>query len=179
MIREECKFYYPRESENVKERPKKEHNRNIRRLKREMQDIQEKIEYLSWKNPKSPRIKELQETLETGQKLLNLYGTEQKPQRRFRTKYKKCSVQKAYELICEYLASHKDQKFITKEELSHQFQIPQSRIEDAFRILNREGILSQPVHDTAHDTNRNSIAYCDVSGWASDIYYIRRKEETA
>ena len=175
MIREEYKFYYPRESNNVKNRPEKKQNCNIRRLKREMQRIREKIEYLSLKNPKNPEIEKLQETLQTGQELLNLYGIEQKPQRRFRTKYKKCSVQKAYEMVSEYIATHKDQKFITKEELSYQFQIPQSRVEDAFRILNQEGGLSQAVHHTAHDTNRNPIAYCDISGWASDIYYIYRE----
>ena len=117
MIREEYKFYYPRESNNVKNRPEKKQNCNIRRLKREMQRIREKIEYLSLKNPKNPEIEKLQETLQTGQ----------------------------------------------------------SRVEDAFRILNQEGVLSQAVHHTAHDTNRNPIAYCDISGWASDIYYIYRE----
>lgn len=175
MIREEYKFYYPRESNNVKQRPEKEQKWDIRRLKGEMRRIQEKIEQLSRKDPKNPEIEKLQETLQIGLELLNLYGMEQKPQRRFRAKYKKCSVQKAYELVSEYIVTHKNLKFITKEELSYQFQIPQSRVEDAFRILNQEGVLSQAVHHTAHDTNRNPTAYCDISGWASDIYYIYRE----
>lgn len=169
MIREKSKFYYPRELETVKERPEKEQKLTVRRLKREMESIQRKIEQLP---EEDPEIGRLQETLQAGQDLLNLYGTEQKPQRRFRAKYKNCSVKKAYRLVSEYLASYKDQRFVTKEELSRLFQIPESRVEDAFRILNREGVLSQAVHQTAHDTNRNPTAYGTISGWASDIYYI-------
>lgn len=169
MLREKSKFYYPRESKTVKERPEKEQKLTVRRLKREMEKVKREMEYLPEGDPK---ISRLQETLRAGQDLLNLYGTEQKPQRRFRTKYKNCSVKKAYRLVSEYLASHKDQKFVTKEELSRLFRIPESRVEDAFRILNREGVLSQAVHQTAHDTNRNPTAYGTISGWASDIYYI-------
>ena len=169
MIREKSKFYYPREPETVKERPEKEQKLTVRRLKREMEKVKREMEHL----PEGDReISRLQETLQAGRDLLNFYGTEQKPQRRFRIKYKNCSVKKAYRLVSEYLASHKDQKFVTKEELSRLFQIPESRVEDAFRILNREGILSKAVHQTAHDTNRNPTAYGTVSGWASDIYYI-------
>lgn len=169
MLREKSKFYYPRESKKVKERPEKEQKLTVRRLKREMEKVQREMKHL----PEGDlEISRLQETLRAGQDLLNLYGTEQKPQRRFRTKYKNCSVKKAYRLVSEYLASHKDQKFVTKEELSRLFRIPESRVEDAFRILNREGVLSQAVHQTAHDTNRNPTAYGTISGWASDIYYI-------
>lgn len=169
MIREKSKFYYPRELEIVKERPGKEQKRTVRQLKREMESIQREMEHLP---EGDPEIGRLQETLQAGRDLLNLYGTEQKPQRRFRAKYKNCSVKKAYRLVSEYLASHKDQKFVTKEELSRLFQIPESRVEDAFRILNREGVLSQAVHQMAHDINRNPTAYGTISGWASDIYYI-------
>lgn len=169
MIREKSKFYYPRESKKVKERPEKEQKLTVRRLKREMEKVQREMKHL----PEGDlEISRLQETLQAGRDLLNLYGTEQKPQRRFRIRYKNCSVKKAYRLISEYLTSHKDQKFVTKEELSRLFQIPESRVEDAFRILNREGVLSQAVHQTAHDTNRNPTAYGTISGWASDIYYI-------
>lgn len=169
MLREKSKFYYPREPEIVKERPGKEQKQTVRRLKREMEKVKREMKRLP---EGDPEIGRLQETLQAGRDLLNLYGTEQKPQRRFRIKYKNCSVKKAYRLVSEYLASHKDQRFVTKEELSRLFQIPESRVEDAFRILNREGILSQAVHQTAHDTNRNPTAYGTISGWASDIYYI-------
>ena len=159
MLREKSKFYYPREPKTVKERPEKEQKLTVRRLKREMEKVKREIEHLP---DGDPEISRLQETLQAGRDLLNLYGTEQK----------NCSVKKAYRLVSEYLASHKDQKFVTKEELSRLFQIPESRVEDAFRILNREGVLSQAVHQTAHDTNRNPTAYSTISGWASDIYYI-------
>ena len=86
------------------------------------------------------------------------------------------SVPKTDIVIIPFSAVHKDQRFVTKEELSRLFQIPESRVEDAFRILNREGVLSQAVHQTAHDTNRNPTAYGTVSGWTSDIYYIRTDE---
>ena len=83
MIRENSKFYYPRELKTVKERPEKEQKLTVRRLKREMEKVKRKMEHLP---EGDPEISRLQETLQAGQDLLNLYGTEQKPQRRFRTK---------------------------------------------------------------------------------------------
>lgn len=66
---------------------------------------------------------------------------------------------------------------IAKENVAIQLQVPVSQVENVFRKLNREGILSQRIPIYAHDTNRNPIFDGRASGWASDYYKILIKED--
>ena len=43
--------------------------------------------------------------------------------------------------------------------------------------LNKEGLVSQPVHRIPHDCNRDPICGPGYNGWAADIYYILDKKE--
>lgn len=66
---------------------------------------------------------------------------------------------------------------VTKEEAAYALELPVNQIENIFRKLNREGILSQRIPRYAHDTNRNPIFYGKDSGWASDYYQIFTKSD--
>lgn len=87
---------------------------------------------------------------------------------------KKIPHDKLKKMILEFIRITKDD-FIVKEELAFKFNTYEHKVEDVFRELNREGILSQRKAQYVHDTNRHPMFPMDVSGWACDKYYIRKK----
>lgn len=89
-------------------------------------------------------------------------------------KYKKIPHHNLKSIIMGYIINS-DNNFITKEEISRKYQVKEHCVENVFRELNREGILSQRHARFAHDTNRNRMFPGSESGWSSDIYYIKKR----
>lgn len=89
--------------------------------------------------------------------------------------YKKIPHDKLKAIIIGYLSNVKD-NFVTKEEISIKYNVKEHFVEEIFKELNREGILSQRHAHYAHDTNRNYIFSGSESGWSCDMYYISRKK---
>ncbi|WP_368262781.1 hypothetical protein [Clostridium disporicum] len=87
-------------------------------------------------------------------------------------KYKKIPHENLKAIIMGYIINA-DNDYITKEEISRKYCVKEHCVENVFRELNREGILSQRHARFAHDTNRNRMFSGSESGWASDIYYIK------
>ena len=110
----------------------------------------------------------------------------QPPHRLLKRKIKKRSDTKAEALILEYINRVAENPklsvvamgtAVAKEKVAYDLELPVSQVENIFRKLNREGILSQRNHRYAHDTNRNPIFYGSDSGWASDYYMILNQEK--
>lgn len=72
-----------------------------------------------------------------------------------------------------------DQHFVCKEDLAREFQVADHAVEQVLHRLNLEGVVDQPHHTHAHDTNRNPMFPGSPSGWASDVYYIRDRARAA
>lgn len=110
----------------------------------------------------------------------------QPPHRLLKRKIKKRSDTKAEALILEYINRVAENPklsvvamgpAVAKEKVAYDLELPVSQVENIFRKLNREGIISQRNHRYAHDTNRNPIFYGSDSGWASDYYMILNQEK--
>ena len=96
-----------------------------------------------------------------------------KPKETLRS-YKKIKYYELRNIIIAYI-NNTDKSYITKEEISHKYNVKQHFVENIFRELNREGILSQRKSNYAHDTNRNPMFDGVDSGWACDLFYIRKR----
>jgi len=90
-------------------------------------------------------------------------------------KYKKIPHENLKVIIMGYIINS-EKGFITKEEISRKYKVKEHCVENVFRELNREGVLSQRHARFAHDTNRNRMFGGSESGWASDIYYIKGRD---
>ena len=88
--------------------------------------------------------------------------------------YKKIPHDKLKVIILGYISNVKD-NFVTKEEISVKYNVKEHFVEEIFKELNREGILSQRNANYAHDTNRNYMFSGSESVWACDKYYINKK----
>lgn len=131
---------------------------------------------------KTEALELIQSDLEFWKKELNQERKRpQPPHRLLKRKIKKRSDAKAEELILDYINRVAENPklsvvamgpAVAKEGVAHALELPVSQVENIFRKLNREGILSQRNHRYAHDTNRNPIFYGSDSGWASDYYMI-------
>lgn len=88
--------------------------------------------------------------------------------------YKKIPKKKLKKMILEYIRNCPND-YICKENLAFKFKVKQHFVEEVFKELNREGILSQRESSYAHDSTRNPIFYGAISGWASDKYYILKR----
>ena len=97
-------------------------------------------------------------------------------------KIKKRSLDQIKEAILAIIEQAKkdypdESLYLTKEDVAIHLQVKESQVEQVFMILNREGILTQPVHRAPHDSQRDPWGFDGISEWQSDHYYIRRKEE--
>lgn len=88
--------------------------------------------------------------------------------------FKKIPHDKLKTIILAYI-NNCERSYITKEEISIKYNIKQHYVEEVFKELNREGILGQRTSNYAHDTSRNPIFDGNESGWACDLYYIRKR----
>lgn len=79
-----------------------------------------------------------------------------------------CKVLKAIAEIRKNPEIH----YITKENMAKQLHAKESQIEQVFHILNRKGILMQPIHHAPHDSNRDPHGFAGGSEWMSDLYYF-------
>ena len=106
-----------------------------------------------------------------------------KPLKRYR-------FDKLLALVRSFVCNWKDNnKPISKEQVAFIFQCKTHLIEQCFNILNKEGLLGQPVHKAPHDSKRD-YAFCyrkndqhsdpknpdGDSSWCGDRYYKRIKE---
>lgn len=67
--------------------------------------------------------------------------------------------------------------WMTKEFLANKYRVPPHEIEQIFQRLNKEGVLSQAIRRTAHDTNRDVFGFGNTTGWAADLYRIHSTHE--
>ncbi len=72
-----------------------------------------------------------------------------------------------------------DKHFVCKEDLAREFQVADHAVGQVLHRLNLEGVVDQPHHTHAHDTNRNPMFFGPRSGWASDLYPIRDRARAA
>ena len=87
---------------------------------------------------------------------------------------KNIKPEKLKEMVMDFI-NNSEESHVTKEELAKLFNVKENAIENVFRELNRQGILSQRRAHYCHDTSRNPFCGGSESGWASDIYYIKNK----
>lgn len=191
MLREKNKIF-PTQSNIVWKRNNKLRTYDEEKLKNDLekiiQEIQKKelsLKYIKSKdvNEKEQVISQLNELYELknmGQKILNEYGKESKPQRKFKTKRKKVKKELAYKKVLEYIENIKmnnaiKYKCITKEDTAMKLNIPEYQVEQIFRQLNIERILSQAIHRYPHDNDRNPYDGGGFSGWQSDLYEINQE----
>lgn len=66
---------------------------------------------------------------------------------------------------------------LTKEDVAIYLQVKEKQVEQVFMELNREGILSQPVHRAPHDSSRDPHGFECNNWWVSDRYYIRNPKQ--
>ena len=142
---------------------------------------------ISMTSQKTEALEKIQSELDCWQEELNQERKRpQPPHRLLKRKIKKRSDAKAEELILEYINRVAENPklsvvamgtAVAKEKVAYDLELPVSQVENIFRKLNREGILSQRNHRYAHDTNRNPIFYGSDSGWASDYYMILNQEK--
>lgn len=94
--------------------------------------------------------------------------------------YKKISSEKIreYTLMKIEEAKSKNKLFITAEDIAHQLGVKVHYVKQVFQKLNIEGVLHKPEHHIPHDSNRDPMCNGYYSGWAADIYYLRKDTET-
>lgn len=191
MLREDD-FLYPDEDDKRIKRAKKKQSKTVLDIKKEIRRLDSqicKVEYEAKRSKNENQKKNLEETI------VNLYDERkmwfdwiqdeanvQHPQRRFHTKYRKRTKEKAYQMVKARVEEiRKDpaykRKFVTKEDTAKRLNIPESQVEQAFHRMNLEGILSQAIHRYPHDNDRNPWDGGGFSGWQSDIYEILEGKE--
>lgn len=74
-------------------------------------------------------------------------------------------------------AKQRDVSFINAEDIAYCLHVKTHYVKQIFDKLNKEGVLSQPVHHIPHDCDRDPFCGPGYNGWAADIYYILNKEE--
>lgn len=79
-------------------------------------------------------------------------------------------------IIEKIMADDSLRKCLTKEDVARYLQVKECQVEQVFMELNREGILSQPVHHAPHDSQRDPWGFYGNNWWMSDLYYIREKK---
>lgn len=88
--------------------------------------------------------------------------------------FKKIPHDKLKTIIVAYI-NNCERSYVTKEEISIKYNVKEHYVEEVFKELNREGLLGQRTSNYAHDTNRNPMFDGNESGWACDLYYIRKR----
>ena len=88
---------------------------------------------------------------------------------------KKRSDEKVKEELIRIIGVEKNKgtRFVTKENLARTLNVKESQVEKILMSLNRNGLVSRPVHHTPHDCRRGTTmdAGWDNS-WCGDLYYI-------
>lgn len=88
---------------------------------------------------------------------------------------KKRSDKKVKEELIRIIGVEKNKgtRFVTKENLARTLNVKESQVEKILMSLNRNGLVSRPVHHTPHDCRRGTTmdAGWDNS-WCGDLYYI-------
>lgn len=74
-------------------------------------------------------------------------------------------------------AKKRDISFINAEDIAYSLHVKPHFVKQVLDKLNKEGLVSQPVHRIPHDCNRDPICGPGYNGWAADIYYILDKKE--
>lgn len=93
--------------------------------------------------------------------------------------YKKLPPAKIKAYVLEQINKAKEngQNFIMAEDIANQLQVKVHHVKQVLQQLNVEGILRQPVHRIPHDSNRDPWNRGFYSGWESDIYYFRNRDD--
>ena len=130
------------------------------------------------------QIKDTEEDIEIYRMLLEDEQKKCPTHKTFKRKIKKRTnawiKEEVLKIINEQIANidkNYSNSFLTKENIARKLQVKECQVEQVFMELNREGVLNQPVHHAPHDTQRDPWGFAGNMGWASDIYYIRRKEK--
>lgn len=66
----------------------------------------------------------------------------------------------------------KNNFYLSKENIARELQVKECQVEQVFHILNRESIISQPIHHAPHDSQRDPNGFIGEMGWKGDLYKI-------
>ena len=93
--------------------------------------------------------------------------------------YKKMSQEKIREYALDQIEKAKaaGEWYITADDIAHQLNVKTHFVEQVFQKLNVEGILSQPIHQAPHDSNRDPWGFPNCKGWMADLYRINCPDE--
>lgn len=192
MIRYGDKIYYPEDSTNGYS--SKEHQRipknsvtnyrvRLKELQRELQ-VKEDLFKTMPIDKLADEIIELKERIVDVKVKINEFDSKQQQRHKaMRRSTKKRSDEWVYNEIVKIINEKKKSNkyysdwYLTKEDTAITLRVKEKQVEKAFRRLNQEGILNQPVHQAPHDTKRDPNGFDGCSGWMSDMYYIRKPED--
>lgn len=91
------------------------------------------------------------------------------------SKPKNIDLKTLNDIVLKYIEIEcKHSKWLTKESIAKKYNVKECLVEQVFKQLNLEGILSQRHPFFAHETFRNP-AYTEDGGWAEDRYFILEK----
>lgn len=143
-------------------------------IKQELRDIERKKQRLDYlfKNNCLSQEEKVKEENELNKEILfwkDELNHIQNPQRKFKKKYEKKSKEKIREEILKIIEEKKVKKeeYLHLTNLTNQLNVKEKYIVQVLDSLNKEGIVSQPIHHIPHDCYRP-----DTSCWKDDIYKI-------
>lgn len=103
------------------------------------------------------------------------YRCSERITRKHKVRNKKWTKEKLLNLIrCVIITI--DRKIVTKELFSRVLKADIGLVDWCFMKLKTEGYIDLIENDGAHDTNREKHGFCDGSGWAPTLFYLKGKE---
>lgn len=187
MLRDENKIYIrkegykPSDGESITRLPKVGEDKEALEVRHIISSLTNKINFMR-KHMNTKDYSYTQEDLEKDQAELKLWKEyykeliEEAPRshKLLKRKVKKKKDEVVEEEILDIIEKAKNYniKNITKEDIAIELQVKESQIEKIFMKLNRDGILSQPIHRAPHDSCRDPWGFDNCKMWCSDIYRI-------
>lgn len=146
----------------------------FRQIKVELRNIELARKRLKYSDFSGERKTEIQERLDSDEKFWKKELDKiQNPQRKFKKKYKKKSMEQIKKEVLEIIEEKrkKNEDTLHLSNLSIKLNVKEKYVFQVLDQLNKEGIVSQPNHIKPHDCFRPNS-----NGWMDDIYYILKKE---
>lgn len=80
--------------------------------------------------------------------------------------------------ILGYLPKLKHSSSFSAEELGFYLNVKVDQVKQSLHRLNLKGEVSQRARSFAHDSNRAPFFWGTQSGWASNVYYLRKQTDS-
>ena len=146
----------------------------FRQIKQELIEIERKKQKLNYllidnKISKEEQIKKEEELNKDILFWENELNNIQNPQRKFKKGFKKKSKNQIRQEILEIIKEKKKNKeeYLHLTNLTYELNVKEKYIVQVLDLLNKEGIVSQPIHHIPHDCFRPY-----TSAWTNDVYKI-------